>query len=132
MLRKAPATEKCVASITGSRTAPQTKYMKAGLETEASAIKKYKEQQNAEVYPVYLCVNPGVPFLGASPDGLVLERTTSEHGLLEVKTLAKAIEEGLSVEEAVTQKKVPFLKAGKLSHRHNTTTKFKDSSVSLD
>lgn len=59
-----------------------------------------------------------MPFLGASPDGLVLERTTSEHGLLEVKTLAKAIEEGLSVEEAVTQKKVPFLKAGKLSHRH--------------
>lgn len=26
--------------------------------------------------------------------------------------------EGLSVEEAVTQKKVPFLKAGKLSHQH--------------
>ncbi|KAH7964839.1 hypothetical protein HPB49_001812 [Dermacentor silvarum] len=65
-----------------------------------------------------LWVNPGVPFLGASPDGLVLERTTSGHGLLEVKTLAKAMEEGLSVEEAVTQKKVPFLKAGKLSHRH--------------
>lgn len=43
VLRKAPATEKFVASITGLRTAPQAKYMKAGLENEASAIKKYKE-----------------------------------------------------------------------------------------
>lgn len=34
-----PATEKCFVSNTGSRTAPLTKYMKAGLENEASAIK---------------------------------------------------------------------------------------------
>lgn len=55
MLRKAPATEKCVASITGSRTAPQTKYMKAGLETEASAIKSIKSSKMLK-YTLYIYV----------------------------------------------------------------------------
>lgn len=116
--RKAPVTEKFVASIRGSRSAPATKFMKAGLENEASAINKYKDLQNVEVFPIGLCVNPSVPFLGASPDGLVLDKTTGEHGLVEIKTLAKAMEEGLSLEEAINQKKAPFLKAGKLNHRH--------------
>ncbi|KAL1442655.1 hypothetical protein MTO96_030680 [Rhipicephalus appendiculatus] len=56
--------------------------------------------------------------LGASPDGLVWDRGISDYSLLEVKTLAKAMEEGLSVEEAIKQKRALFLKTGKLSHRH--------------
>lgn len=71
-----------------------------------------------EIYSVGFSVNPGMPFFGASPDGLALDKTTGEYGFLDVKTLAKAMEEGLSLEEASNQKKVPFLKAGKLSHRY--------------
>ncbi|KAL1482013.1 hypothetical protein MTO96_034071 [Rhipicephalus appendiculatus] len=92
--------------------------MKIGMENESSVIKRYKQLRNVDVHAVGLCVNPGAPFLGASPDGLVWYRGISDYGLLEVKTLAKAMEEGLSVEEAIEQKRALFLKTGKLSHRH--------------
>ncbi|KAL1469490.1 hypothetical protein MTO96_025009 [Rhipicephalus appendiculatus] len=93
--------------------------MRSGQENEANAIAKYKEHHGVEVYKVRLCVNPGAPFLGASPDGLVWDKTNEDYGLVEVKTLAKAMEEGLTVKEATQQRKVPFFKDGKLNYRHN-------------
>ncbi|KAL1482537.1 hypothetical protein MTO96_050317, partial [Rhipicephalus appendiculatus] len=41
----------------------------------------------------------------ASPDGLVWDRGISDYGVLEVKTLAEAMEEGLSVEEDIKLQK---------------------------
>lgn len=117
VLRKAAVNEKFIASFVkqGNHT---TRYMNMGHDNEANAIAKYKALRGVEVHPVGLCVNPGAPFLGASPDGLVWDKSNNEFGLVEVKTLAKAMEEGLTVQEAIEQRRVPFFKEGKLSERH--------------
>ncbi|XP_077548147.1 uncharacterized protein LOC144160941 [Haemaphysalis longicornis] len=117
VLRKAAVSEKFIASFLKQGNCT-THYMKVGHDNEENAISKYKELRGVEVHPVGLCVNPGAPFLGASPDGLVWDKTNNDFGLVEVKTLAKAMEDGLTVEEAIQKRLVPFFKEGKLSERH--------------
>lgn len=100
VLRKSAVNEKFIASFLTKASNRTTRYMRSGQENEANGIAKYKEHHGVEVYKVGLCVNPGAPFLGASPDGLVWDKRNDDYGLVEVKTLAKAMEEGLTVKEA--------------------------------
>ena len=60
----------------------QTTWMKHGLESEAKAIEKYKNQTKKNVTSTGLWVNPKYPYLACSPDGLV-----DDDGLVEIKSL---------------------------------------------
>ena len=60
----------------------QTTWMKYGLESEAKAIEKYKNQTKKNVTSTGLWVNPKYPYLACSPDGLV-----DDDGLVEIKSL---------------------------------------------
>ena len=51
----------------------QTYWMRYCLESEPNAIMKYEIATNARVSPTGFWVNPEFPFLGCSPDGLVVE-----------------------------------------------------------
>lgn len=84
-----------------------TRYMRDGIENESSAVKTYSDIKNCFVRQCGVCVNPGIPFLGASPDGAV--NCNGDIGLLEIKTLSKAKELGLTVEEAVKKTKIQYL-----------------------
>ena len=61
---------------------PQTSWMKYGLESESAAVKQYEIQTSLSVSPTGLWVNPQLPYITCSPDGLV-----SDDGLLEIKSL---------------------------------------------
>lgn len=79
-------------------------YMKDGLDNEKNASKKYlKVKKGYKVYSCGLVINPGVPCLGASPDRIVCS-DTKEYGLLEIKTLSKAISQNIDFESAIKQK----------------------------
>lgn len=117
--RQAPVTDKFVRRMF-SGTRSKTRYMVMGLENERSAIHRYKEKKDVDVFEVGLCVNPGAPMLGASPDGLVWDKDISEYGLVEVKTVARAMEEGVaSLEEVIQRKMVKYLKDGSLDANHD-------------
>ncbi|CAN7943520.1 unnamed protein product [Ixodes hexagonus] len=116
--RQAPITEKFRASIFSSGQTTSSKYMKMGKDNEPHALARYKQARGVTIYPVGLCVNPGISVLGASPDGLVWDPDVEQWGLVEVKTLAKAMEEGLTVKEAISKDMVPYLKDGVLKSNH--------------
>lgn len=84
------------------------KYVREGLDNEEAARKKYIALKNNKVRlsKVGLIVNPGFPILGASPDGLVYDEETGDFGLLEIKTLAKAKELGVTINEAISRKEL--------------------------
>ncbi|MDD9361373.1 MAG: YqaJ viral recombinase family protein, partial [Anaplasma sp.] len=120
--RKAAVNEKFLRNIfSGSRGA--THHMKAGLKNEAAALKRYKTKKRVQVFSVGLCVNPGLPMLGASPDGLVWDEDVQEYGLVEVKTVSRAIDAGLlTFEQVVGRGFVDFVKEDKTvdtSHKHH-------------
>lgn len=73
MKRHVPVTEKFVRRMF-TETISKTRYMLVGLENEEGAIARYKEKKDVDVFEVGLCVNPGIPMLGASPDGLVWDK----------------------------------------------------------
>ena len=60
----------------------QTTWMNYGLESEAKATEKYKNQTKKNVTSTGLWVNPKYPYLACSPDGLV-----DDDGLVEIKSL---------------------------------------------
>lgn len=120
--RKAVVNEKFVQNIfSGARGA--TRHMKAGLMNEAAALKRYKTKKNVQVFSVGLCVNPGLPMLGASPDGLVWDEDAQEYGLVEVKTVSRAIDAGLlTLEQVMGSGFVNFIKQDKsvdTNHKHH-------------
>lgn len=94
----------------------QTKHMAFGLENEENAVHRYLKKKNSavSVYHCGLCVNPGVPVLGATPDRVVQEGHS--FGLLEIKTLAASKDRGEHLEEAIAV--APFLKNGTLRQSH--------------
>lgn len=64
----------------------QTAAMKYGLEHESEAAQSYVNTRFVNVYRTGFVINPGCPFLGASPDFLVYDPTRNEvFGLLEIK-----------------------------------------------
>ncbi|XP_064457136.1 uncharacterized protein LOC135367975 [Ornithodoros turicata] len=115
--RKAPINQKMIDRIFCKKS-HSTKYMRIGQENENPALQRYKQARSVDVFPVGLCVNPGIPDLGASPDGLVYERDTGDYGLVEVKTLAKAKDSNLQTTDAIACSMALFLKDGKLKHTH--------------
>lgn len=117
--RKAPVTSKFLKDIFGSKSGC-TRQMREGLENEDAALSRYMRKANVEVRRVGLCVNPGIPLLGASPDGVVWEHATKQYGLVEVKTLVKAIENCVETFDEVLEKKMAtYLQHGKLAKTHN-------------
>ncbi|KAG0428563.1 hypothetical protein HPB47_024457 [Ixodes persulcatus] len=95
--------------------------MRAGLQNEAVALKCEKVKQKVEVFGVNICVNPCLPMLGASPDGLVWDEGIQEYGLVEVKTVSQAIDAGLmTFHEVMGRRFVEFIHADKsVDKRHN-------------
>ncbi|XP_040073144.1 uncharacterized protein LOC120845403 [Ixodes scapularis] len=96
--------------------------MRAGLQNEAAARKRYKAKQKVEVFGVGLCINPGVPMLGASTDGLVWDEDIEEYGLVEVKRVSRAIDANLTtIEEVMSRGFVEFIHADRSvdkKHKH--------------
>ncbi|XP_042195107.1 uncharacterized protein LOC103191470 [Callorhinchus milii] len=79
-------------SIVGSGSCLRTAAMKWGIENETVAINKYKEikskemKQQIQVKDCGLFIDPQRSWLGASPDGVVIDPKTGEDlALLEVK-----------------------------------------------
>ncbi|KAF4514082.1 UNVERIFIED_CONTAM: hypothetical protein B566_EDAN019102, partial [Ephemera danica] len=87
-------------------------YTRLGLLNEEVACTKYSsakaqndptsEEKGVNIYKCGLVINPGVPFLGASPDRVIFDKQTQEYGLLEIKTLSKAKTLNLNLQEAIT------------------------------
>ncbi|EEC16554.1 conserved hypothetical protein [Ixodes scapularis] len=96
--------------------------MRAGLQNEAAARKRYKAKQKVEVFGVGLCINPGLPLLGASTDGLVWGEDIEEYGLVEVKRVSRAIDANLTtIEEVMSRGFVEFIHADRSvdkKHKH--------------
>ncbi|XP_040063788.1 uncharacterized protein LOC120838099 [Ixodes scapularis] len=96
--------------------------MRAGLQNEAAALKRYKAKQKVQVFGVGLCINPGVPMLGASPGGLVWDEDIQEYGLVEVKTVSRVIDANLTTfDEVMIRGFVEFIHAAKSvdkKHKH--------------
>ncbi|XP_077493425.1 uncharacterized protein LOC144104352 [Amblyomma americanum] len=113
--RQKPADEKYFKRLFGS-SQMQTKYMADGLRNEDAAVQRYIGKRTVPVRSYYcgLCVNPGVPVLGATPDRVVEEG--GDFGLLEVKTLSAAKERGDELENAVNT--ASYLKNGVLKPTH--------------
>ena len=66
----------------------QTTAMKHGLEHETDAAQSYVNTRFVNVYRTGFVINPGCPYLGASPDFLVYDPSRNEvFGLLEIKCL---------------------------------------------
>lgn len=64
----------------------QTAAMKRGLEMEADAIWEYCQIRRVNHYPCGFVIHPDVPWLGASPDGVIFDPTEPCHfGLIEIK-----------------------------------------------
>ena len=64
----------------------QTAAMKYGLEHESEAAQSYVNTRFVNVHQTGFVINPGCPFLGASPDFLIYDPTCNEvFGLLEIK-----------------------------------------------
>jgi hypothetical protein len=79
-------------------------YLKQGLDNEKIACIKYKKiRKGYEVFHCGLCINPSVPILGTSPDRIV-KTPSNELGLLEIKTLCKAINTKIPLYEAIKNK----------------------------
>ncbi|KAF4113999.1 hypothetical protein G5714_004222 [Onychostoma macrolepis] len=64
----------------------QTAEMKRGAEMEFEAAVEYSKMKNVNYRPSGLIIHPDVPWLGASPDGLIYDPSTQPpFGLLEIK-----------------------------------------------
>lgn len=90
----------------------RNKYVQEGLKNENLATEKYQNiHPGVKTFSVGLCVNPTLPMFGASPDRLVHQENIG-YGLLEIKTLAKCKEKGMSIDEAIGKKEATtrFLK----------------------
>lgn len=118
--QQAPVYKKFLRTIS-SGTQGTTCHMRAGLQNEAVALKCKKVKQKAEVFGVNICVNPCLPMLGASPDGLVWDEDIQEYGLVEVKTVSQATDVGLTIfHEVMGRRFVEFIHADKsVDKRHN-------------
>lgn len=77
--------------------------IKHGRDSEKIAIKQLADQENVEIKSCGLFIHEDIPFLGATPDGVVDKDT-----IVEIKCPITAIK--LGFDEAVNQKKITFYK----------------------
>ncbi|KAG0442923.1 hypothetical protein HPB47_015478 [Ixodes persulcatus] len=116
--RKAAVNETFLRNIF-SGTHGATHHMKAGLKNEAAALQRYQMKKRVQLFSVGLCVNTGLPMLGASPDGLVWDEDIQEYELVEVKTASRAIAAGLQTFEEVRGRGfAEFIKEDKIDPNH--------------
>lgn len=109
--RRTPVTQQLISRIWPQHTI-QSALLKYGTENEKKAIEKYEQLfQHYTVYKCGLVINPGVPCLATSPDGLVFNSTLNEYHLLEIKTLVKGgLFQKLNVLNCIKNGLAPFLK----------------------
>ncbi|KAG0414921.1 hypothetical protein HPB47_007919 [Ixodes persulcatus] len=120
--RQAPVIERFLRSIFSGGHGT-TRHMRAGLQNEAAALKRYKSKQKVQVFGVGLCIYPDFPMLGASPDGLVWVEDIQEYGLVEVKAVSRAIDSHLmTFEEVMGRGFVEFIHADKSVDKSTSTT----------
>lgn len=109
-----------------SRIHIRSAFMELGSNNEEAAVQKYLAlNPHFKSFECGLCVNPGVPFLAATPDRLIYDTITGTHFLLEIKTLAKGgLTEKLNIQECIHSGYAPFLQCKngiislKTSHSH--------------
>ncbi|XP_065070738.1 uncharacterized protein LOC135695544 [Rhopilema esculentum] len=78
-----------------------TMYMEYGVEEEPQARRAYMMATGSNVVETGMWINTEVPFLGASPDGLILNNFGSAIGIVEIKCLK--ILKNISVSDLLTQ-----------------------------
>lgn len=120
--RKKEVTPAFLKTIFKRSSTKPTRHMQTGIANEPVALEKYRRQYDGklDLFKCGFVVNPGVPFLGASPDGVVYDQEKAEFGLVEVKTLAAAMDEGFHIHEAYEEKKAGFLTDKlQLDHGHH-------------
>lgn len=66
------------------------KGVRYGRDNESTARKLYEEMaksngKSIQTFPVGFVINPGAPFLGCSPDGVVFDENEKSFGLIEIK-----------------------------------------------
>lgn len=81
-----------------------------GIENEKQALLQLKRQENVEILPCGLFIDPVHPFLGATPDGLI-----GDNMLVEIKCPLTASKKGLT--RAIQENNIQIL-----SYRKNTKT----------
>ena len=96
--------------------------LKWGVENEANTIKKYIARysvlENLQVEQCGLVINPAIPWLGCSPDGILAQENVPV-GCIEVK--CPYSKRGITIENAVKDKSFflqPFGKGIQLKRRH--------------
>ena len=80
-------------------TTLETKYIRYGIEEEPKARSAYVRATGNRVTETGLWVNGAFPYLGASPDGLILDEDSKATGIIEIKCL-KVLKE-MSVDELI-------------------------------
>lgn len=82
------------------------KSIKHGKDSENLALEQLSQQENIKIEPCGLFIDPDVPYIGATPDGLV-----NEDMIVEIKCPKTAYNLGL--ERALEEKKITFYKKTK-------------------
>ncbi|KAH6934745.1 hypothetical protein HPB50_000676 [Hyalomma asiaticum] len=84
-------TEKGLQNLTTDRDLSRVRAIQYGVSSEAVAVQKYETtlrtiRHNIQTFHCGLVVNPGCPWLGASPDRVVWDPEEQEpHGIVEIK-----------------------------------------------
>ncbi|KAH6934679.1 hypothetical protein HPB50_027006 [Hyalomma asiaticum] len=84
-------TEKGLQNLTTDRDLSRVRAIQYGVSSEAMAVQKYETtlrtiRHNIQTFHCGLVVDPGCPWLGASPDRVVWEPEEQEpHGIVEIK-----------------------------------------------
>ncbi|CAG9768124.1 unnamed protein product [Ceutorhynchus assimilis] len=127
--RTIPVTIQLISRIWPKGTGFKSAMMQQGLINETAAVSKYKDlYPNVDVFTCGLCVNPGIPFLAASPNSLLYNPDEKTMNLLEIKTLVKSgLLENQKVLEDFSKGSVPYLELmnGNLQLRRNHDFSFR-------
>lgn len=89
----------------------QTKDMKYGIDEEPNARKAYTDASGRKVLETGMWINTSHPYIGASPDGLIVNDSGENVGTLEVKCL-KVLKElsVLELKQKIEQNEIPRVK----------------------
>ncbi|KAH9637625.1 hypothetical protein HF086_007339 [Spodoptera exigua] len=80
--------------------------LKHGIENEGTALEQLEGQLNTKIEPCGLFIDKNLPFLGATPDGVIGEDT-----IVEIKCPITAFK--TSIEDAINKRKINFWKKSK-------------------
>lgn len=95
-----------VKDILYKKSIDHVKSIKHGRDNEKLALEQLSQQEKVEIHPCGLYIDPDVPYLGASPDGII-----KEDMVVEIKCPKTCY--NIGVEKAVEEKKLKFYKKTK-------------------